>query len=82
VLASAALDPKSVKNYCQQAVVLNPTGDPSAQVCGVQISFEYPLQLLIPFTSLNASTINIPTSATMRMENQPFDPTTKAPACP
>jgi Flp pilus assembly protein TadG len=82
VLTASALDPKNVTNYCQQAVVVNPTSTTSAQECGVQISFEYPLQLVIPFTSLNASTINIPTSATMRMENQPFDPTTKTPACP
>jgi Flp pilus assembly protein TadG len=84
VLASSALDPTKVLNYCQQAVVLNPTSDPSAQECGVQISFEYPVQFLIPFTSLNAATINIPTSATMRMENQPFNTTTTphTPTCP
>jgi Flp pilus assembly protein TadG len=81
-LTASALDPNNVTNYCQQAVVLNPTSDPSAQQCGIQISFKYPLQLAIPFTSLSASTINIPTSATMRMENQSFNPTTRTPACP
>jgi Flp pilus assembly protein TadG len=81
-LAASDLDPTKMKNYCQQAVVVNPTSPAAAQQCGIQVSFKYPIQLLIPFTSVNATTINIPTSVTMRMENQPFNSTTGAPSCP
>lgn len=81
-LSASALNPKAVKNFCQQAIVINPDSDPSSQQCGVQVSFEYPVQLAIPFTSLNATTIDIPTSVTMRMENQPVNDSTGAPACP
>jgi|YelNatPaOPRAMG01_1025707.scaffolds.fasta_scaffold31158_3 Flp pilus assembly protein TadG len=81
-LAASALDPNKVINYCQQAVVMNATSPAAAQQCGIQVSFEYPVQLVIPFTSVNATTIDIPTSVTMRMENQPFDPTTGNPTCP
>lgn len=81
-LSSDGLNPSSVINYCQQAVVMNPTSDPSAQQCGIEISFKYPVQLAIPFTSLNTTTIDIPTSVTMRMENQPFNNSTGSPTCP
>ena len=81
-LTASALDPSKVKNYCQQAVVMNPTSDTSSRQCGIEVSFQYPVQLAIPFTSLNATTIDIPASSTMRMENQPIDPTTHTPTCP
>ena len=81
-LTASALNPAKVKNYCQQAVVMNPTSDSSARECGIEVSFQYPIQLAIPFTSLNARTINIPASSTMRMENQPVDSTTGVPTCP
>ena len=81
-LSASALDPQKVINYCQQAVVMNATSPSAAQQCGIQVSFEYPVQLVIPFTSVSATTIDIPTSVTMRMENQPFDPATGNPTCP
>jgi Flp pilus assembly protein TadG len=81
-LSASALDPKSVQNYCQKAVVLNPNTDTSVQQCGVAISFTYPVQLVIPFTSLNATTININTQVRMRMENQGVDNTQGNPQCP
>jgi Flp pilus assembly protein TadG len=84
-LLASDLDPNNTlvqQTFCQQAVVMNPTSDSSSQQCGVQVSFEYPLQLAIPFTSVNATTINIPTSVTMRMENQPIDGSTGQPTCP
>ncbi len=84
-LLASQLDPNNTvvqQTFCQQAVVMNPTDDSSSQQCGIQVSFEYPLQLAIPFTSLNASTIRIPTSVTMRMENQPVDGSTGQPTCP
>lgn len=81
-LTASHLDPNSVENFCQQAVVINPDTDSSSWQCGVEISFKYPVQLVIPFTSVNATTINIPTSVTMRMENQPVNQSSGAPACP
>ena len=76
--ASSLGDPTNSKqvpggSYCQEAVVMN-TGttktDSTVQQCGVQINITYPLQITIPFTSLNASTLNISTEVQMRMENQ------------
>jgi len=84
-LLASHLDPNNTvvqQTFCQQAVVMNPTSDSSSRQCGIEVSFKYPLQLAIPFTSLNASTIRIPTSVTMRMENQPVDGSTGLPACP
>ena len=82
-LLASQLNPKSVKNYCQQAIVINPDSDPSVRQCGVQISFKYPgPQFPIPFTTIDVSTIYISTSVTMRMENQPVDASTGLPTCP
>jgi TadE-like protein len=67
-LTADGLDPQNVKSYCQKAVFLQNT---YPQQCGVSISFLYRVQLAIPFTSLNATTINIPANAQMRLENQP-----------
>jgi Flp pilus assembly protein TadG len=68
VLASDNLNPGLVSGYCQKTAVLENT---YPQQCGVSISFTYPVQLTIPFTPLNATTINIPAQAQMRLENQP-----------
>lgn len=84
-LLASHLDPNNTvvqQTFCQQAVVMNPTDDSSSQQCGIQVSFKYPLRMAIPFTSINATTINIPTSVTMRMENQPVDGSTGQPTCP
>ncbi|HET9177822.1 MAG TPA: TadE/TadG family type IV pilus assembly protein [Terriglobia bacterium] len=62
------LDPKNVKNYCQKADWLENT---YPKQCGISISFKYQVQMTIPFTSVNATTINIPANAQMRLENQP-----------
>lgn len=68
VLTSDNLDPNLVSGYCQKTAVLENT---YPQQCGVSISFTYPVDLTIPFTPLNATTINIPAQAQMRLENQP-----------
>jgi TadE-like protein len=67
-LTADGLDPSKVLNYCQQAVWLENT---YPQQCGIVIRFSYPLRIDIPFTTLNATTLNIPTQAQMRLENQP-----------
>jgi Flp pilus assembly protein TadG len=81
-LQASSLNPASVLNYCQAAIVLNPNTDTSVQQCGVAISFKYPVPLAIPFTSFRAMTINIPTQVQMRMENQSVDSTQGLPQCP
>jgi Flp pilus assembly protein TadG len=70
------LDPGQVQNYCQRAAWLENT---YPKQCGVVIRFSYPVQMQIPFTTLNATTFNISTQAQMRLENQP-DPATGS--CP
>ncbi len=69
-LASASLDPAQVTAYSSTYVWLDPSASPPQQ-CGVAISFRYPFQLLIPFTSLNFTSVSISTQVQMRMENQP-----------
>lgn len=66
VLTSAGLTASNVTNYSQVTQWLENT---SPQQCGVQISFTYPTQLYVPFTTWN-TTINLSTSVQMRLENQ------------
>jgi len=70
VLTSAGLDPSKVRNYGQTKRWLENT---NPQQCGVMVKFTYPVQLNIPFTTWNASTINVSTSVQMRVENQSAD---------
>lgn len=49
-----------------RGVQLNTAGDP--QECGSLVSFKYPYQFFLPFTSLNMQLINIPAASEMRME--------------
>jgi hypothetical protein len=81
-LTAANLRPASVLNYCQTAIVLDPNTNADVKQCGVNISFQYPVTLAIPFTSLNATTINIPTQVQMRMENQDANGVSGALQCP
>ena len=78
-LKADALDPQSVKEYCQKTEWLENT---HPRQCGVSITFNYQVQLAIPFTSLNATTIDIPASAQMRLENQPIVTATGGTTCP
>lgn len=50
-----------------QGVVLNAPS--SAPQCGVTVSFKYPFQFYLPFTSLNLQQITLTASAQSRMEN-------------
>jgi Flp pilus assembly protein TadG len=45
-----------------------PTPTPS-QICGILVTFQYPYQFYLPFTSLNMSTITLTAKAQTRMEN-------------
>ncbi len=70
VLKADSLDPGAVINYCQKTAWLENT---YPKQCGVDISFSYPVQMEIPFTTINATTIDIPAQAQMRLEDQPTD---------
>lgn len=70
------LDPSNVKSYCQKSEWLENT---YPKQCGISITFQYQVEMTIPFTSVNATTIKIPASAQMRLENQP---TTTGATCP
>lgn len=62
---------------CREVVVSSPsTGLPSlcgppqqSQVCGTTVSFQYPFQFYLPFTSLNLSRVVMNAQAQSRMEN-------------
>lgn len=69
-LQSAGLDPTKVANYTSQFVTLENTPSTIPQ-CGVAISFDYPYQIVIPFVSINLTTLTLHTQVQMRLENQP-----------
>ena len=50
-----------------RSVQLSASGDPPQ--CGVIVSFQYPFQMNLPFTSLNMQQIMLKTQAQSRMEN-------------
>jgi hypothetical protein len=50
-----------------RSVVLNPGG--TVPQCGTIVSFQYPFQMNLPFTSLNMQAINLKAQAQSRMEN-------------
>jgi Flp pilus assembly protein TadG len=58
-------------NICVQSSVqlTTPTGFAPA-VCGISVSFQYPFQFWLPFTSLNQQQIWLTASARVRMETQ------------
>jgi len=57
-------------NFCVQTPVLlsSTTGVGTMPVCGVSVSFQYPFQFWLPFTSLNKQTIWISANARMHKE--------------
>lgn len=56
-------------NFCVQAPVqLANLGLGGTGVCGISVSFRYPFQFWLPFTSLNKQQIWISASARVRME--------------
>jgi len=55
---------------CVQSPVLLKDSGATAGVCGMSVSFQYPFQFWLPFTSLNKQKIWINASARVRMENQ------------
>ncbi len=56
----------------QLSSTVAPTGltNGGAGECGISVSFQYPFQFWLPFTSLSGSTVNLPAQAQMRAETQ------------
>jgi hypothetical protein len=52
-----------------RSVILNPTGAVDPTQCGAVVSFQYPFQFYLPFTSLNLQRITMTAQAQTRMEN-------------
>jgi len=66
-LEVSALDPADLSSFSlTRGVVLNP-GSPLAER-GVVLTFNYPFQFVLPFTSLNMTTITLTTTVQMREE--------------
>jgi hypothetical protein len=57
-------------NVCVQAPVQISSTSGGSSVCGVSVTFQYPFQFWLPFTSLNKQRILLKASARARMENQ------------
>lgn len=62
----------SGSNVCVQGPVLltDPTLPGATAVCGVSVTFQYPFQFWLPFTSLNKQRILLTASARVRTETQ------------
>jgi len=58
-------------NVCvQTGIQLSNTASGGAGVCGIAVSFQYPFQFWLPFTSLNQQKIWLTATAHARMETQ------------
>jgi len=53
--------------FCNQ-VLLTPVASPDPPVCGVVVSFQYPFQMSLPFTSLNQQPITLKADVQMQGE--------------
>ena len=78
-MQASSVDPTKITNYTTTYVNLDvspgttSTGCTATSpcICGVQIAFQYPYTFSLPFTTLNFSTINLPVTVQMRLENPP-----------
>jgi Flp pilus assembly protein TadG len=60
----------NTNNVCVQSQVLMSSTPSLGGVCGISVSFRYPFQFWLPFTSLNKQQIWLQASAHARVENQ------------
>lgn len=68
VLASASIDATNATITVKRNQPVNPSSPAYYQVSGVQVTVSYPVQLTIPFTTLNATTVTVSTTAEMLQE--------------
>jgi Flp pilus assembly protein TadG len=69
ITGSTSCDSGSSNVCVQQPVLLSSTSAGTA-VCGISVSFQYPFQFSLPFTSLNNQKIWMTASARVRLESQ------------
>jgi Flp pilus assembly protein TadG len=69
---SATCDGSASNQVCVQTPVqlTSTVNTGAAGVCGIAVSFQYPFQFWLPFTSLNNQLIYLQASARMRMETR------------
>lgn len=68
---SVGCDGTASSNVCVQSQVrLTNTAGSATDVCGISVSFKYPFQFKLPFTSLNNQLILLSAQARVRMETQ------------
>jgi len=60
----------SGSNVCVQGPVQLSNTTSGTGICGMSVTFQYPFQFWLPFTSLNKQRILMNASARVRMENQ------------
>jgi Flp pilus assembly protein TadG len=60
----------SAKVCVQTGIQLSNTSGGATGVCGVQVSFQYPFQFVLPYTSLSNQRIWLTASAQARVESQ------------
>ena len=60
----------NTSNVCVQSPIQLSSSPSLGGVCGVSVSFQYPFQFWLPFTSLNKQKIWLRASGHARMENQ------------
>lgn len=56
-------------SICRQALLNSPVSATQTPQCGTIVSFQYPFQFYLPFTSLNLQKITLSAEAQSRMEN-------------
>jgi Flp pilus assembly protein TadG len=70
-LTLSKLDPNQVQSLTVTAPIqLASTTSGTNGVNGISVSFQYPFQFWLPFTSLNKQRILLPASARVRLEDQ------------
>ena len=69
-LAAASIDTTNpgLSIQVRRNQVINPTAPMYYRVSGVAVTVSYPVQLTVPFTTLNASVVNISTTVRMLQE--------------
>jgi Flp pilus assembly protein TadG len=69
-LTASKLDPTQVQSLSVVPIQLASTTSGTNGVNGISVSFQYPFQSWLPFTSLNKQQILLPASARVRLEDQ------------
>ena len=70
-LTASNLDPTQIQSLSVQVPIqIASTSSGTNGVSGISVTFQYPFQMWLPFTSLNKQRILLPASAQVRLEDQ------------